>query len=47
MKIANGTYEYVDCDGQDRKFLQKLYVLPVPTSELKNNKQAVQYDEWK
>lgn len=47
MKIANGTYEYVDCDGQDRKFLQKLYVLPVPTSELKNNKLAVQYDEWK
>lgn len=47
IKITNGTYEYIDCDGEDRKFLDKLYVLPVPTSELKNNKLAVQYDEWK
>ncbi|MCS2977942.1 RagB/SusD family nutrient uptake outer membrane protein [Bacteroides faecis] len=35
LKITNGTYEYIDCDGQDRKFPQKLYVLPVPTSEKK------------
>lgn len=47
MKITNGTYEYVDCDGQDRKFSSKLYRLPVPTSELKNNKLAKQFDEWK
>lgn len=47
FKIANDTYEYVDCDYQDRKFLQKLYVLPVPTSELKNNSLIEQYDEWK
>lgn len=47
LKITNGTYEYIDCDGQDRKFPQKLYVLPVPTSEIKNNALIEQYDEWK
>ncbi len=41
------TYEYVDCDLQDRKFLQKTYVLPVPYSELANNALIEQYDEWK
>jgi len=45
---GNGyTYEYVDCDLQDRKFLQKTYVLPVPYSELSNNSAIEQYDEWK
>lgn len=47
IKIERGTYQYIDCDGQDRKFLQKLYVLPVPTQELKDNKLAEQYAEWK
>lgn len=47
IKITNGTYEYIDCDGQDRKFPQKLYVLPVPTTELKTNTLIEQYDEWK
>lgn len=41
------TYEYVDCDLQDRKFLSKTYVLPVPYSELANNSAIEQYDEWK
>ncbi|SFD73887.1 RagB/SusD family nutrient uptake outer membrane protein [Thermophagus xiamenensis] len=40
-------YEYVDCDMQDRKFLEKTYVLPVPYSELANNSAIEQYDEWK
>ncbi|UVO70958.1 RagB/SusD family nutrient uptake outer membrane protein [Bacteroides ovatus] len=44
---ATNTYEYVDCDGQDRKFIKKLYVLPVPSEELKNNSLIEQYDEWK
>ena len=35
------------CDGQDRKFIKKLYVLPVPSEELKNNSLIEQYDEWK
>lgn len=44
---AGYTYEYVDCDLQDRKFLQKTYVLPIPYSELANNSAIEQYDEWK
>lgn len=44
---AGYTYEYVDCDGQDRKFLEKLYVFPVPDSETLNNSAIEQYDEWK
>jgi hypothetical protein len=51
MKISNAAegylYEYVDCDLQDRKFLEKTYVLPVPYSELANNSAIDQYDEWK
>lgn len=47
IKITNNTYEYVDCDGLDRKFPQKLYVLPIPTLELKTNALIEQYDEWK
>lgn len=51
MKIssdgADYTYEYVDCDLQDRKFLEKTYVLPVPSTELANNSALEQYDEWK
>lgn len=41
------TYSYVDCDLEDRKFLEKTYVLPVPYSELANNSKIEQYDEWK
>lgn len=51
MKISKNAagylYEYVDCDLQDRKFLQKTYVFPVPYSELANNSAIEQYDEWK
>lgn len=47
IKISGNTYEYIDCDYQDRKFLKKLYVLPIPDGELKNNSLVEQYDEWK
>lgn len=51
MKIskneAGWLYEYVDCDLQNRKFLEKTYVLPVPYSEMENNGAIEQYDEWK
>ncbi|MFZ5429102.1 MAG: RagB/SusD family nutrient uptake outer membrane protein [Bacteroidota bacterium] len=51
MKIsrheAGFHYELVDCDLQDRKFLEKTYVLPVPYSEMENNAAIEQYDEWK
>jgi hypothetical protein len=41
------TYQYVDCDKQDRKFLTRTYVLPIPNSELNSNSAIQQYDEWK
>jgi hypothetical protein len=41
------TYEYVDADLQDRKFLAKTYVLPIPDSEITTNTGVEQYDEWK
>lgn len=44
---GNLTYEYVECDNEDRKFLEKTYVLPVPDSETLNNSAIEQYDEWK
>ncbi len=51
MKISKDAtgflYEYIDCDLQDRKFLEKTYVFPVPYSELANNSAIEQYDEWK
>lgn len=51
MKISKNAagylYQYVDCDLQDRKFLEKTYVFPVPYSELANNSAIEQYDEWK
>jgi hypothetical protein len=51
MKIAQDPsgflYEIVDADLQDRKFLEKTYVLPIPYSELASNSAIEQYDEWK
>jgi len=51
MKISKNAagylYQYVDCDLQDRKFLEKTYVFPIPYSELANNSAIMQYDEWK
>jgi len=40
-------YEYVDCDKQDRKFLEKTYVLPIPSTELANNMAIEQYEQWR
>ncbi len=47
FKITGDNYEYIDVDYQDRKFLEKTYVLPIPVSELENNSLIEQYDEWK
>lgn len=41
------SFRYVDADLQDRKFLSRTYVFPVPTTETKNNSLCEQYDEWK
>ncbi len=40
------TYTYVDCDGEDRTFLSRMYSLPIPTEELNNNSLVSQFDEW-
>ena len=39
-------YAYVDCDGEDRKFLSRMYRLPIPNAELQNNNAIQQFDEW-
>ena len=44
---AGYLYQYVDCDLEDRKFLEKTYVLPIPYDELDNNSAIDQYDQWK
>ena len=47
---GNFTWEYIDCDnypGENRHFPEKLYVLPIPDSELTNNSAIEQYPEWK
>ncbi len=46
FKITGTNYEYIDVDYQDRKFLEKTYILPIPDSELQNNSLMLQYDEW-
>lgn len=45
-QAGNYKFTYVDCDGQDRKFLPRMYSLPVPDSELQNNSNIRQFDEW-
>lgn len=47
IKVDNGTYNYVSIDRVDLQYNEKCYVLPVPSSELRNNNLMVQYDEWK
>jgi len=47
FKITGDNYEYIDVDYQDRKFLEKTYVLPIPEEELKNNSLIEQFEEWK
>lgn len=48
IKEANGTftYFYVECDDQNRNFPEKLYSLPIPQSELNNNKTITQIPAW-
>ena len=41
------TYTYVDCDLQDRYFINKMYIFPIPTSETNNNSAVEQFVEWK
>lgn len=41
------TYTYIDCDGQDRYFPEKLYRVPLPQDELEGNSAVDQYEEWR
>jgi hypothetical protein len=47
FKITGSNYEYIDVDYQDRIFLEKTYVLPIPQSELANNSLIDQVNAWK
>lgn len=39
-------FSYVECDPQDRKFLNRMYRFPIPNSELQNNSAIEQFAEW-
>lgn len=41
------TYTYIDCDGQNRYFPEKLYRVPLPQDELEGNEAVDQYPEWR
>lgn len=41
------TYTYVSVDDQDRKFSEKMYRFPIPSSELTSNASVEQFPEWK
>lgn len=43
---ADTRYEYIDCDEQARVYSDKIYQIPLPESELSNNKALSQYPEW-
>ena len=43
----NVTYTYIDCDGQNRYFPEKLYRVPLPQDELEGNEAVDQYPEWR
>ena len=46
FKIIGDNYEYIDVDKEDRKFLQRTYILPIPAAELENNSLITQYEGW-
>lgn len=40
------TYEYVDCDKEDRKFPERFYNFPIPPAEIANNLDIHQISQW-
>lgn len=40
------TYEYIEVDDEPRRFLERLYILPIPSAELKNNGSIKQFPSW-
>lgn len=39
-------YNVVECDTQDRHFLEKMNIFPIPREELRNNSLCVQNEVW-
>jgi hypothetical protein len=48
IESTNGqlVYKYVECDNKDRKFLERLYAFPIPSSEIANNLAITQINPW-
>lgn len=40
------TYEYVDCDKEDRRFPERFYNFPIPPAEIANNLNIAQINLW-
>lgn len=40
------TYEYVDCDKNDRRFPERFYNFPIPPAEIANNIEVSQISGW-
>ena len=40
------TYEYIDCDKEDRKFPERIFNFAIPTSEIANNLAISQINLW-
>ena len=40
------TYDYIDCDKEDRKFPERFYNFPIPTTEIANNLAISQINLW-
>lgn len=40
------TYEYIDCDKEDRKFPERFYNFPIPTTDIANNLAISQINLW-
>lgn len=49
VTVANEiyTYTYVDCDKEDRHFLERTYLFPIPDAETLNNSLVEQNEDWK
>lgn len=46
FRISNGVYEYVEVDLDDRRFNEKTYCFPIPSTEVSNNNLVNQFPQW-
>lgn len=47
FRITGTTFNYESCDLADRSFPEKLYCLPIPSAELRENSLVEQFEEWR